>query len=263
MSTLDLLVRLYPKPFREQWGADVLAEARRAGWRAAPNLALSVMDQWLHPTMWPADRETKRLSRACAMLSGVTLSIWVLAYLAVDDHEAPAGGLTGTRALNTCAALMVAGLLLVAPTPRLTLRAAVTVLRRATVRLGLPMGLGVFVVASVHVDASPPEPVRLVVLACWWSALVLIAIRSPRIITDLTADVATPPRPGRLRANAWLLTSPSIFTGGIILSRAVDARAEAADGAVLVAFALALAVLLLAMLFLSTQRDLRDLSATH
>lgn len=251
------LVRLYPDAFRERWGAMVEDEARGVGWKSWPNLIAGIADMWLHPALWPADSPAQRQRRVATMGITVALAAWFLSHLAAEQAgPLPADGVRN-GVMHGCTTLLLLGVALVAPQPRPTVRAAITLLGWALRRLAVPTVLGAAVVVLVHggvdADASPPT-LRTAVLAAWWIALGLGAIQIPRIFTGVGADAVVPPDTGRLRAGVWTLAGASAAGGATILGLSVAGAGFHPLGA-----GVGVGLLLLTAVCAGTLRDLRDL----
>ncbi len=258
MSVTDGFVRLYPGPFRDRWGPALETEARSAGWRAWPNLLVHMVDMWLHPAVWPAESRAQRRGRASVMVITAAALSWFLAHVAAET-ETPLAAAARGGVMSGCAVAMLVGLVLVAPRPRLTVPATTAVLRQAAHRLIVPAALGAVAVVSVHGGAADaPPPVRVAVLACWWSALALGAIQTCRMVGDLDVDVLEPPRPGRLRLGIWLLIAATAVTGAIIVG--ISTTGGRRD---VIWSAVGAAVILLTLAFAGTLRDLRQVSAAE
>ncbi|MEU6970810.1 hypothetical protein AB0A71_24325 [Kitasatospora aureofaciens] len=251
------LVRLYPDAFRERWGAMVEDEARGAGWKSWPNLIAGIVDMWLHPAHWPADSPAQRQRRVATMGITVALAAWFLSHLAAEQAgPLPADGVR-EQVTHGCTTLLLLGIALVAPRPRPTLRAAITLLGWALRRLAIPTLLGTTVVVLVHggfdADASPPT-LRTAVLAAWWITLGLGAIQIPRIFTGVGADAVVPPGTGRLRVGVWTLAGASAPGGATILGLSLTGAGFHPLGA-----GIGAGLLLLTAVCAGTLRDLRDL----
>jgi hypothetical protein len=251
------LVRLYPDAFRERWGSLVEDEARGAGWKSWPNLIAGIADMWLHPAVWPADSPAQRQRRVATMGITVALAAWFLSHLAAElAGPLPPDGLRD-GVMHGCTALLLFGIALVAPRPRPSMGAAITLLRWAVRRLAVPTVLGTGAVILVHSgvdgDASPPT-LRTAVFAAWWIALGLGAIQIPRIFTGVGADAVVPPHTGRLRAGVWTLASASATGGATILGVSVTGYGFHPLGVVT-----GVGLLLLTAVCAGTLRDLRDL----
>ncbi|WP_030060739.1 hypothetical protein [Streptomyces novaecaesareae] len=250
------LVRLYPDAFRERWGAMVEEEARGAGWKSWPNLVAGIADMWLHPALWPADSPAQRQRRVATMGITVALAAWLLGHLVAEQGgPLPADGVR-SGIMHGCTTLLLLGIALVAPRPRPTLGATITLLRWAVRRLAVPAALGASVVVLVHgVDAAASPPtLRTAVLAGWWTALGLGAIQIPRIFTGVGADAVVPPHAGRLRLGVWTLAAASATGGATILGVSVAGGALHVLGATV-----GVGLLLLTAVCAGTLRDLREL----
>lgn len=218
MTVAQWLVRLYPRPFRERWGADLTAEARLSGPRSWPNLLIGAADLWLHPTVWPARSPVQRQSRATAMAMTVTCVGWFAAHLTVEDSRG------FPWALDICAVSVVAGLLLAAPRPAPSALAAIG--RRLLRRLAGPALLGVAVVAVVHsTDGQFTSPIRLVLLVCWWGSWGSAVIQVARTVADLEPDPAG--QPPSFRVGIRVLAAAAAATGATQSAAAVSSSAPA------------------------------------
>ncbi|MFG1643263.1 hypothetical protein ACGFMK_23465 [Amycolatopsis sp. NPDC049252] len=233
MTVAQGLVRLYPRAFRDRWGADLAAEVRTSGPRSWPNLLAGVADMWLHPAAWPARSAAQRQARLVAMAVIVTGIGWFAAHLMIEGTR----GLP--RMLDVCAVAVVAGLLLAVPRPA---PATLTALgRRLLRRLAGPAVLGVAVVAVVHgTGGAFAPPIRLTVLACWWGSWGWAVIQVARTIAGAGADPAVPPR--RFRFGVRVLAAAAAATGATQLVAAVTdpAPVPAAFGLCLLAAPLVL-----------------------
>ena len=250
------LVRLYPAAFRDRWGAAVELEAQALGWRAWPSLVAGVADMWLHPTVWPARSAAQRHRRAASAAVAVTSATWLLVH-AIAEQNIPLPARPGrAAALDCCVLLMLLGLALVVPRPRLIRGTAVNLLNQAVRRLAGPVVLGASVVVAVRLAPHTVEtnPWRPIAFACWWLALALGAAQTCRTFAVLDAATVLPPHPVRLQAGLWILTTAVGAAGSAIAGYAVtDGRPDPLS--VLVSASL----LLLASALLATARDLRDL----
>ncbi|MFG2918836.1 hypothetical protein ACGF0D_38870 [Kitasatospora sp. NPDC048298] len=251
------LVRLYPDAFRERWGSMVEDEARGAGWKSWPNLTAGIVDMWLHPALWPADSPTQRHRRVATMGITVALAAWFLSHLAAEQASPQPTDGVRNGVMHGCTTLLLLGIALVAPRPRPTPSAALTLLGWALRRLAVPTVLGAAVVVLVHggvdADASPPT-LRTAVLAAWWIALGLGAIQIPRIFTGIGADAVVPPGTGRLRVGVWTLAAASATGGATILGVSITG-----DSFQLLGAGIGVGLLLLTGVCAGTLRDLRDL----
>ncbi|MEU0570628.1 hypothetical protein ABZ297_35275, partial [Nonomuraea sp. NPDC005983] len=206
--------------------------------------------------IWPADSRAQRRQRAATMAISVAAACSFLT-LAATELDTPLSAVAGTWPMTVCGVLMLLGTALVAPRPRLTPGAAVIVLRQAVRRLAAPAIVGAGVVACVHsgVDvAGVSAPVRLALLACWWSALAAGAVQCCRIVAGLGAGVAVPPRPGRLHLGIWTLAGAGAGTAAVVFSVFVTgARHDPMSGA------MGAALFVLVWAFVATVLDLRRL----
>ncbi|MET8627859.1 hypothetical protein ABZW30_29650 [Kitasatospora sp. NPDC004669] len=250
------LVRLYPDAFRVRWGAMVEDEARGAGWKSWPNLIVGIVDMWLHPALWPADAPAQRQRRVATMGITVALAAWFLSHITAEQGD-PLSSSVASGIMHGCTTLLLIGIALVAPRPRPTLSATITLLRWGVRRLTVPTLLGTSVVVVVHGGIDPtasPPTLRAALLAGWWIALGLGAIQIPRIFTGVGADAVVPPHAGRLRAGVWTLAAASATGGATILGAAVADGGFHPLGA-----AVGVGLLLLTAVCAGTLRDLREL----
>src|ERR1039457_6616286 len=153
MSMTRTLVRMYPASFRERWGPMLEADARSAGWRSWPSLAATAIDMWLHLVVWPAESASQRRHRATAMALTVAVVIGVVgraAAAAAANGSPLAQQAHRVWTLTDCGPLIVLGMPLVLPLPRLTRHAVATMLRRAAQALAAPLILGAGSLTLVH-----------------------------------------------------------------------------------------------------------------
>jgi hypothetical protein len=255
VNTAQRLVRMYPRSFRERWGDSLESEVEGTGWGSWPGLAAHVALMWLHPAIWPADSRAQRRQRAATMAITIAAACWYLTYAAAELGTPVAR----TWPMTACTALMLLGLVLVAPRPRLTLGAVRTALRRAAGRFAAPAILGAVVVTAVHAEVytAAPGVLRPVLLSGWWTVLALAAVRSCRIVADLGAEATVPPKPGRLRLGLLTLAVSATVPAPILLGASVAGGhldpLSAVAGAGLLALMSA---------FVGTLRDVRHLRAT-
>ena len=221
MSAARRLIGLYPRPFREQWGEDIEREVHARGARSWPNLARGIVDSWLHPMIWPADTDRRRRARASVMAIATTATCWYLIHFAAEMDPRFAAGTPRAAGLNACMLLMLAGLALVAPRPRLNRHAAVTMLAQLVRGFALPAGLAAAVAIWAPTATGAPPALRFTALITWYGALALAAVQSCRIAAQLGRLVAEPPRRGPLRIGLYTLTAADAGAGGIIASAAV------------------------------------------
>ncbi|MEV5576800.1 hypothetical protein AB0L06_42820 [Spirillospora sp. NPDC052269] len=250
MTPARALVRLYPEAFREQWGPDLETEIDMAGWRSWPNTLLGIADMWLHPSLWPARSPAQRRLRTTTMAISVTALCWFVSHAGVEADSALSRSVGHSQPMSAGLLLTLTGLALIAPLPRPTVAGLAVLIRRVAARLALPSLLGMSVVLSVHlgVNSHTPLPMRAFLLACWWTALAVGAVRTCRITADLGARVV-PPRPGRLRLGTWVLIGGAATNAATVLS--VSLRPEAD----LTAFGVAAAILALIPAFGLVLRD--------
>lgn len=246
------IVRLYPAPLRERWGAALEQAANNAGWRSWPNLMLGVADMWLHPTVWPAESPLQRRRRAAATAFAFALGGWLLGYLVVEQGPRPTPVVI--TLMNLCDGLTLLGLLFVAPIPRRTMAAIRTVIDRSGRRLALPalLGIGALVAAHGVVGSTSPAALRVAVVLCWWSALALGAVRVCRVVADLGADVVVAPSIGRLRVGIGMLVAAMTCAAVVVLASLLTSGHLDPLPA-----GLGLTLLLLAVACAATLRDLR------
>jgi hypothetical protein len=252
MTVNRMLVRLYPQSFREHWGSALEADAQSAGWRSWPNLLAAVIDMWLHPVVWPARSASQRRYRAATMALTITLTIWFVGRAAVASHSALSGQAHRAWNLTDCAELMLLGMALVLPLPRLTQHAMTTLLRRVFQALAAPMILGVG--ALVFADSAAPTTMsksRLLVVGCFWLALALGVIQAGRILGTLDTSLVVPPRPARLRLGIAILAVAGTLASWITLSSAVSR-----EGFDVLSAATGGCLLILTSTFFLTLRDL-------
>ncbi len=258
MNAAQRLVRLYPDSFRERWGPALETEVAATGWRSWPNLAVNIADMWLHPAIWPADSRAQRHHRAATMAITTTAAWWFLTHVATEVDSSLSTAVGRAWPMTACTFLMLFGLVLVAPRPRLTPQAAAAVLRRVVSGFTAPVVLGAVVVVGVHAGVynAAPTLLRPALLACWWTALALGAIQCCRFVAGLGTRTVVPPRPGRLRLGLLTLATAGTLSGPILLKASVSGGhldlLSAVSGT---------GLLVLTSAFLGTLRDIRDLPA--
>ncbi|WP_026416606.1 hypothetical protein [Actinomadura oligospora] len=242
MTAARVLARLYPEAFREQWGPDLEAEIAAAGWRSWPDTLLGIADMWLHPGLWPADSRAERRLRTTTLAISLTALCWFVAHVGVETDDSLARGAGHSTALSAGIAVMLAGLVLIAPLPRPSVALVRALVRAAVLRFTLPVALAGAVVAVVRLGGAhhPPLLLRGVALAAWWTALAVGAARASLVAADLGARFVVPPRPGRLRLGVWVLVAGAATEAGALLGGALGSRA---DPAALGVSALSLALL--------------------
>jgi hypothetical protein len=255
MSWAARFVRLYPASLRSRWGAGLEDEAGAAGWRRLPNLLVGAVDMWVHPVVWPADSGAQRRSRAAALVFVVGLSGWLLGHIAVEDSLLPVN-VVQSWAANLSDLLVLAGLVLVVPLPRLSGRAMVRLGAQALRRLAVPVIIGgaVFVIANTSTELSPA--LRVTSLIGWWLALVLGAVQVCIVVAGLDLDDVVAPRRGRLWWGIGLVAAALAVGSGVVLwSTVVD------GGTGLLPSVLGGALLALTVLCGWTLRDLHTIAA--
>jgi hypothetical protein len=224
VSVVRVLVGLYPAPFRERWGPQIEAEAEATGRRSWVNLAMGVVDAWLHPAIWPV-RSRSQQHRWVGQV-GVALGIagWFVVYLEaeLDDRASAAGFRAGL--VNGFALLLALGLFLAAPRPRMTWEATVTMLRCSARLLMGPATVGAGVVAAVSctgLSETSPSWLKLLVLGCWWTSLGWASVQACRILPGLDAQMVAEPTPARLRVGLGCLAAALSAAGTMILGSGV------------------------------------------
>lgn len=258
MSFTRRLVRLYPGCLRDRWGPDLEAEARVQGWRSWPNLVVHLLDMWLHPVVWPATSGTQRRGRAAVLSIAVALAGWWWGYVLDEQGEPLSPAVAHSWLPRVWDLLLLAGLALVAPCPRPTVRVVITVCRRASRRLAPPVLLAAAVLAGVHLGAAKLPPLaRHAVLACWWVALAMGVVGVCQVVARLGTDVAAPPRAPRLRVGLGLLAAAFVTDGLTVLGVAL-VRGGLGPPAALLTGGLVLLTITCAV----TLRDLRIVPAT-
>ena len=227
------LVRLYPYAMRDRWGGGLEAEVVAGGWRAVPNLVAGALALWLHPVVWPAGSPDQRRGRAAVMAFVIALTGWLLGHVLVETGPAPRR-LAHSWPLTVSDLLVVAGLVLVVPRPRLAGPALSRLVRRGLRRLTVPAVAGAGVVVWANLGSGGAAPVtRHVVLTMWWAVLVTGVVQACRLIADLDRESAEPPPLSRLRLGLWVLVVALAGGGAVVLGSAAGAGA-AAFGAVLI-----------------------------
>ncbi|HZE40033.1 MAG TPA: hypothetical protein VE172_14600 [Stackebrandtia sp.] len=250
---MNPLVRLYPPSIRDAWGRDLDAEARHAGWRAIPNLALGAADAWLHPMIWPSPDAPRRRTRAVSLAITVALCAALLAYLATEYGDALPARFAHSTASDLPALGVLIGLLLMAPMPRV--RALPAALARTARFLTLPFLGAAAVVLIVHIApiADVPAPAKSTVLIAWWAALLGGAIQTARLAARLGPTATTPPGPARLAAGMWTVAASVALLAAMVVG-------FAAAGAHPLALVAGCGLALSSLACLATLRDLRELA---
>ncbi|MGI5228052.1 hypothetical protein [Actinoallomurus sp. CA-142502] len=257
MNLARTLVGLYPAAFRSRWGPALEHEIRAGGWRSWPNLVAGIADMWLHPVVWPAESRAQRCQRAATMAVAISAVCWFVTHAVVELHTPPSAKVARSWPMSACSLLMLLGLGLVAPRPRMTLKAVIAVVRCAAMRFAVPVtvGAGVVLCVNTRVYVAAPTLLKPALLACWWTVLALAAIQSCRIVAALGQAVVVPPHPGRLRIGLWVLAAAVTAPGPILL------RASTTSGHLdLLSAASGAGLLVLAPAFVGTLHDIRHLS---
>ncbi|WP_134728268.1 MULTISPECIES: hypothetical protein [Amycolatopsis] len=255
MSWAARLVRLYPASLRSRWGAGLEDEARAAGWRRLPNLVVGALDMWVHPVVWPADSAAQRRSRASALVFAAGLSGWLLGHVAVEDSLLPEN-VVHSWAANISDVLVLAGLVLVVPLPRLSVRAMLRLVAQALRRLAVPVVIGGAVYVAANLSASLSPGLRITLLVGWWLALVLGSVQVCTVVAGLDPEDVVAPEPGRLWWGIGMVAAALAVGGGVVLWSTV------VDGVTgLLPLVLGGALLVLTALCGWTLRDLYTLSA--
>jgi hypothetical protein len=228
MSLARVLVRLYPEAFKRQWGVDLEAEIRHAGWRSWPNTVVGIADLWLHPAIWPARSPSQRQLRITTMAITLTATFWFVSHLVTELDGAMSSGVAHSPLMSAATVLMLGGLCLVAPQLRLTVGVLAVLVRNMASRLAVPAALAavVLVAAQTPTVADAPQLLRTVLVACWWTALALGAFQTCRIITKVGSQGMTPPRPWRLRAGTAIVAAGCAMDAATIAGFCLTSRAD-------------------------------------
>jgi hypothetical protein len=148
------LVSLYPRPFKEHWGAALEGDAQAAGWRCWPNVLVSLLGMWVHPAIWPAASRSQRRLRAANLAVAVTAVGWLVGHAVVEVTTSVPRGLAHSWILSACDGLTFFGFALILPFPRLTRRAVTELVDRAARLLAVPVLLGGLVVVMVLLGSA-------------------------------------------------------------------------------------------------------------
>ncbi|MDH6121658.1 hypothetical protein [Kitasatospora sp. GAS204B] len=255
MRPHQLLVRLYPGAFRERWGEALEAETRAAGWRSWPGLILTMADLWLHPLLWPADSRLQRGQRAATLGVAAVLASAGLGRLAAEQGVPLTVRPSGHWPATACLTLLMLGLALVAPLPRLTGSTALLLAEVVVRRLGGPALLGAGALAAAHLapGSLAATPWRYAVPTAWWGAIAIGAVQCCRVLASLTAPVLLAPGSGRLRLGLGTLAAATTLAGALVLG---SATTHPHPGAL--AIAAGAALLIPAWTLARTVRDLRS-----
>ena len=259
MSMAKGLVRLYPNALRDRWGRGLEAEVQAAGWRAVPNLVMGIASMWLHPVVWPAGSAAQRRGRAAVLACVVGLTGWLVGHAVAEDGALLPNRLAHSWLMTASDVLVLVGLLLVAPYPRLTPAAIRRIIRQSVQRLVVPAAFGIAVVVWVHLhSATTSATVRHLVLAAWWATLVGGSVQACRLVADLSKGPVVPPHMPRLRLGMWALVLALGDGGAIVVLSALSRGAHVALSA-----ALGTAMILLTAFCMVTLRDLYELQGAR
>jgi hypothetical protein len=222
MKLTRSLIRMYPAPFRERYGAAIEDEAAARGWRAWPNLLVGAVDMWLHPSVWPADSTAQRLHRAITMAAATAASSWYVGHLVTEranDVSLP------ERAFTLCGLLMALGFALTVPRPRWNIAALAALVRLAAGRLVAPAALAVLVIAALqaHPHALFTDSGKRLLLALWWAAQGLFLVQGCRFVAGLDEELTRPPSRRRLHAGMSVLAAAGLLAGGLLIGFAIRA----------------------------------------
>lgn len=254
MSAVRMLVRLYPAPFRERWGAELEADASAAGRRSWPGLAAGAADLWMHPVIWPAESASQRRHRATTTAFALTLATWFVGRAGTANDPRLTWHAHRTVNVAECAALMLLGAVTIMPLPRPTPHAVNALLRRSVKALAVPVLLFAVELIIVHaVHPAAHSTIRLLITASYWLTLALGAVQAARVVGTVNTSAVSPPRPARLRLGIAILAAGGALTSWISLSSTV-----AGHGFDAVSAAVGGCVVMLTVLFLSILRDLSD-----
>jgi hypothetical protein len=227
-----LLVGLYPQPFRDRWGHELIGEAARTSWRGSPRLAVAIAGMWLHPAIWPADSMVERRRRAAALGVVVTAAGWLTAHAVLELTGAVPRALAHSWILTVSDATTFLGFLLAVPVPRLRRRSLVHLVGVGARRTAVPVLLGAGIVLAVNRDLALGSVVRAAVIAGWWLVLVLVAWQVVRTVADVDVSAVAVPSPGRLRVGLWVVAAGLTASGLTILMPAVIGRGDRIAGIV-------------------------------
>jgi hypothetical protein len=234
MSMGDRLVRLYPRPFQAQWGADIRAATVRV--HDVPGLALGIVDMWLHPAVWPADTRQRRLNRVCVTAVALAMATWLLSHLLAETDGHLVADATREAGLAASADTVMVRWLAAESVKRLTIPAAV--------------GAGAALFAHTMAP-STPAGLRLVILLSWYLAIASGLFQTCRILATMDPARSRLPSTTRMRAGMALLTTATAATAAMVLSFAATTRTEVALPAVA-----GVGLAALTVLSVSTTRDL-------
>lgn len=250
MSMVDRLVRLYPRPFQAQWGADIRASTVRA--HDVPGLALGIVDMWLHPAVWPADTRQRRLNRVCVAAVALAMASWLLSHLLAETDGHLVADAAREAGLATSAVAIAVGAVLVAPWPRGEAAMIRWLAAELVKRLTIPVVVGAAAALFARtVATSAPMALRLVILVCWYLAIAGALFQTCRILATMDPTRSRVPSTTRVHAGMALLTTATAATAAMVLSFAATTRTEVALPAIA-----GVALAALTLLAVSTTRDL-------
>jgi hypothetical protein len=244
MTITQVLVRCYPAPLRERWGAAIEEEAATSGRRAWPDLARGAVVMWLHPMWWPAPSPQVRRRRAAATAVSVAFGSWLLCYFAAERGDVLPDTVSHGWPLAAADALVLIGMLLLSPLPRCDPRALVRVVGHVTARLAAPAVLAVVVVVVAH-SVTPDTvamPARTGIVTAWWFAVTAGCIQVCRTVAGLDTVITTPPGASRLRWGVATLVAALTSLTLILFAAATagESRAPVLLGATILALTAAL-----------------------
>jgi hypothetical protein len=250
MSMGDRLVRLYPRPFQAQWGADIRAATVRV--HDVPGLALGIVDMWLHPAVWPADTRQRRLNRVCVTAVALAMATWLLSHLLAETDGHLVADATREAGLAASAVIIALGAVFVAPWPRADTVMVRWLAAESVKRLTIPAAVGAGAALFAHTMApSTPAGLRLVILLSWYLAIASGLFQTCRILATMDPARSRLPSTTRMRAGMALLTTATAATAAMVLSFAATTRTEVALPAVA-----GVGLAALTVLSVSTTRDL-------
>lgn len=225
MTVTRALVRCYPTPLRERWGAAIEQEAATSGWRAWPDLARGAVVMWLHPMWWPAPSPAVRRRRGAASAVGVAFGCWLLCYFAAERGDLLPRTVSHGRPLAAADALVLVGMLLLSPLPRRDPRALFRVVAHVAARLAGPALLAgaVVVVAHTVTPDAVPAPARLGIVTAWWFAVTAGCVQVSRTVAGLDTTLTTPPGSSRLRWGVATLVAALACLALVLLGSAATA----------------------------------------
>jgi hypothetical protein len=255
MSMVDRLVRLYPRPFQAQWGADIRASTVRA--HDVPGLALGIVDMWLHPAVWPADTRQRRLNRVCVTAVALAMASWLLSHLLVETDGHLVADSTREAGLAASAVAIAIGAVFVAPWPRADTALLRWLAAESVKRLTIPTAVAAGAALFAHTVApSAPVALRLFILVCWYLAIATGLFQTCRILATMDPARSRLPSTARIHAGMALLTTATAASAAVVLSFAATTRTEVALPAVA-----GVALAALTLLSVSTTRDLTMVTA--